>query len=253
MSWEIAVFLIIAAFFCELIDSSMGMLYGTILSPALILLGFPPLSVVPAILLSQAIGGGTASILHHHYKNVDFSNRRTTDSKAVWLVSGLGVIATITAVFVAVKIPKAYLTAYIGTLVTVMGLLLLLDMRFNFSWSKIGFVAILSAFNKSLSGGGYGPIVCSGQIIAGRGVGNSVGVTTAAEVPITIIGFVSYFFIKGIGDWQLVAFLVIGAACAGPLGARLTAKFRNKKWAKTALGALAFCLGLTVLLFRLKA
>ncbi|MCK4232918.1 hypothetical protein KAX75_00695, partial [candidate division WOR-3 bacterium] len=59
------IFIAALAFCCEYIDSSLGMGYGTILSPVLIIMGFDPLIVVPSILLSQAVGGFTASIFHH--------------------------------------------------------------------------------------------------------------------------------------------------------------------------------------------
>jgi len=39
------------AFVCEFIDSSLGMGYGTSLTPILLLMGFHPLQVVPAVLL----------------------------------------------------------------------------------------------------------------------------------------------------------------------------------------------------------
>ncbi len=40
------------ALICEIIDSSLGMLYGTILSPILIIAGFDPPVVIPSILFS---------------------------------------------------------------------------------------------------------------------------------------------------------------------------------------------------------
>ena len=42
--------LFVFAFGCEFIDSSLGMGYGTILTPSLLILGFDPLLVVPAVL-----------------------------------------------------------------------------------------------------------------------------------------------------------------------------------------------------------
>ena len=56
------------AFICEFIDSSLGMGYGTILSPVLIIMGFDPLVAIPALLLSQAVGGFTAAIFHHQFE-----------------------------------------------------------------------------------------------------------------------------------------------------------------------------------------
>jgi len=124
------------AFVCEYIDSSLGMGYGTILSPVLIIMGFDPLLVVPAILFSQAMGGFIAAAFHHEFKNVDFGPQ-TKDSRIVYLITVFGIIATIIAVLVAVNIPKQVLKTYIGILVLIMGLLLLTRREFKFSWRKI--------------------------------------------------------------------------------------------------------------------
>ena len=64
--------LVIMAFVCEYIDSSLGMGYGTILAPVLIIFGFHPLVAIPALLLSQAFGGLAASVFHHQLRNVSF-------------------------------------------------------------------------------------------------------------------------------------------------------------------------------------
>ena len=120
--------LILAGFLGELLDSSIGMLYGTILSPVLIIAGYDPRVVVPSILLTQAIAGLVAAIGHHRLRNVDFSvdngaikkrkdagfinslkKAMTRDSKVVIVVSVLGTLAVIVASLVAVSIPKTAL------------------------------------------------------------------------------------------------------------------------------------------------
>jgi len=45
--------LVIGAFICEYVDSTLGMGYGTTLTPVLLLVGFAPMQIVPAILLSE--------------------------------------------------------------------------------------------------------------------------------------------------------------------------------------------------------
>lgn len=74
------------AFICEFIDSSVSMGYGTILSPVLIILGFNPFVAIPAVLLSQAIGGFTASVFHHQLDNANV-NRGSRDLKIVMIIS----------------------------------------------------------------------------------------------------------------------------------------------------------------------
>ena len=126
MEITLGLFLLIAAmaFICEYIDSSLGMGYGTILSPVLIIMGFNPLVVIPAILLSQAVGGFTASIFHHQFQNVNF-RPGSRDTKVVFIISAFGLIATVIAALIAVNISKVVLKTYIGILVIVMGIILL--------------------------------------------------------------------------------------------------------------------------------
>ncbi len=203
------ILIIILAFICEFIDSSLGMGYGTILAPLLIIMGFSPLIVVPSILITQASGGITASFFHHKHgnANLSFKNHRLTDDlKTVGSISLFGVIATITATIIAVNIPKNLLNAYIGILVLVMGIILLLNFKFVYSYKKMFLVGAISAFNKGLSGGGYGPVVTGGQIILGKDNKPAIACTTAAEPLICIAGFISYLILKGLSSWNLVLF-----------------------------------------------
>jgi hypothetical protein len=120
--------------------------------------------------------------------------------------------------------------------------------RFAFSWRKIWIIGILRGFNKGISGGGFGPVVTSGQLISGRKPKNSIGVAVFAEAPICITGFLVYLLTKGISDWRLVTFLTIGAISATPLGALLTSKFKSDKMIKGILGLLTISLGIWVLI-----
>lgn len=139
------VIIALMAFICEYIDSSLGMGYGTVLSPALIIMGFDPLAVVPAVLFSQAMGGFVAAAFHHRFLNVNFGPR-TRDSKIVYVITAFGMAATIIAALVAVNIPKELLRTYIGLVILAMGIIILLKRKFRFSWKKIIGLGVLSAF-----------------------------------------------------------------------------------------------------------
>ncbi|GAG49703.1 unnamed protein product, partial [marine sediment metagenome] len=149
---------------------------------------------------------------------------------------------------IAINIPKAVLKTYIGILVVAMGIILLLGRKFEFSWNKMVAIGALSAFNKGISGGGFGPVVTSGQIMAGRDSKNSIGATTFAEAPICIVGFLTFLIAKGIYSWNLVVFLSIGALLGAPLGALLTSKFRSEKRLKIILAILTLVLGAWILI-----
>ncbi len=270
MAIESMILITLLAFIAELIDSSLGMMYGTILSPVLIIMGFNPFVVVPSILLSQAVAGFTASIFHNKFANAEFrpkaKNLRkirgkikelglketakrgfTKDFKIVFIISALGVVATILAVLVAVNLPKIVLKIYIAILVLIMGGVLLSKATFRFSWKRMLSIGILSSFNKGLSGGGFGPVVTSGQIIAGNNPKASIAATTLAEAPICLTGFITYALTKGFSAWYFLGLLTLGALAAAPLGALLTSKL-NDKLTRPLLGLLAVGLGVWMLI-----
>ncbi|MFZ2970505.1 MAG: sulfite exporter TauE/SafE family protein [Minisyncoccia bacterium] len=273
---DIYVWIIILAIICEFIDSSMGMLYGTLLSPILIIYGFDPIVTVPAILFSQAFGGFVASTFHHKYKNCDFSLKTTkidiikrklheigcaesfrrgttADFKIAFFVTATGILATIFSSLIAINISKDLVKTYIGILVTIMGMILLFKPVFKFSWRKMLFVSFLSAFNKGISGGGFGPVMTSGQVISGRNSRNSIGATTFAEAPICLVGFLVYLFLGKALDWNLVYFLTIGSVIGAPFGALFTAKFKEEKRLRTVLGVITFAIGVLMLTVKIKA
>jgi len=259
------ILLMLVAFACEFIDSSLGMGYGTILAPVLIIMGFNPLSAVPALLLSQAFGGFAASLFHHQFENVSFS-RDSKDLKIVFIISGFGILAAVAAVLIAINIPKVVLKTYIGVLIFVMGIIILANRKFNFSWKKMVCVGILSSFNKGMSGGGFGPVVTAGQIMAGQSHKSAIGATTLAEAPICVTGFLTYvigrtifelkepvwnipvkeFFFKmfssNIIQWELVLALVLGSVMVAPFGAFTTKKLDTRN-IHIILGILIISLG----------
>jgi uncharacterized protein len=261
---ELFALLFILAFVCELIDSSLGMGYGTILSPVLLIVGFDPVVSVPAVLLSQAGGGSVASVFHHRFKNASF-HPKGDDLKVVLILGGFCVAASIIAAIVATKIPKTVLETYISILVLVMGIIILTNKKFPFTWKKIVGVSLLSAFNKGISGGGFGPIVTAGQIMAGQKHKAAVAVTTFAEIPVCVVSFLTYVVarsvteIKGpIGEmgasgmlselfsarmfpWELLLALILGSVLSAPLGAFTTKKI-NEKYIHIVLGVLIIVL-----------
>ena len=266
MEIGILILIILAAFVMELIDAGLGMGYGTVLSPLLIAFGYSPVVVVPALLISQAIGGFTAAIFHHRHKNVDFKPKTTDvkkirkalqelgyiecfkrgftkDFKIALSITVLGVAATIFGAFVAVSVSKQVLTAYIGILVLVIGLIMVLKRTpFMFSWKRMIGVGTLASFNKGVSGGGFGPVTTGGQVIAGNQHKSSIGCTTLAEAPICITGFIAYLLLQGMKSYDLSIALCIGAFLGAPFGALLTKRLNEKKL-KIIIGIIIIALG----------
>jgi uncharacterized protein len=238
----------IIAFISEFFDSSLGMGYGTALAPSLILMGYPALNVVPAILISQLVADIASCVFHHQLRNVDFSLRSKHLKIAMVLgfISSLGVVVSVA---IALHVPRWLLTLYIGLLVLCMGILILVSNRktMNFSWPKILGIGFLAAFNKGISGGGYGPLVMGGQMLSGVCSKNAIGITAFAEAITCLIGFMTYLTLGIKIDWALTGWLIACATIAVPAAA-LTVKNMQSSTLKKAAGILILILGLCTLL-----
>ncbi|RJS87198.1 sulfite exporter TauE/SafE family protein [Candidatus Bathyarchaeota archaeon] len=258
-------YLLFIAFFCGLVDSSMGMCYGTILSPTLLLMGYSPIVVVPSILFSQALSGVLAAGIHHYLGNVDFRlksidgrpnelgyieafRRLSMDLKVTLCITLLGMMATIIAALTAIALPRMILKTYIGILVIIMGVLLLLDKHLKFSLNKMIIVGVLSAFNKGLSGGGFGPIVTSGQIISGREYRRSIATTILSKALICIVGFLTYLLRFSYLKWSLIFPLSIGAILGSIIGPHITRRIKFRGKGRLILSFLIMALGSWTLL-----
>ncbi|MFC1562950.1 sulfite exporter TauE/SafE family protein [candidate division KSB1 bacterium] len=246
MNIEVIILIFTLAFLCEFIDSSMGMGYGTILSPLLIIIGIEPLVVIPSILISQSLSGISAGLFHNKYKNLNIKFG-SKDFKVILTISIFGTFASGTAVFVAINIPAEILKIYIGLLIFIIGIILISKTRFVFSWGKIVAIALLSSFNKGISGGGFGPVITGGQIISGNGYKNSIGCTTICEGQICFTAFILYLIIRGIPDPYVVFPLIIGSVASTPFGPKITGKINPEKL-KPLVGIIILLIGVLTII-----
>ncbi len=265
--WAV-VAIVIIAFLCEYMDSTLGMGYGTTLTPVFMLMGFSPMQIVPVILLSELISGLLAGFFHHREGNVDLKPKSADIFKIRNMLSPLGyiesfkktvplhlkialllascsVVGTVAAVFVAVNIPKFWLKLYIGCLVLSMGIVILvcLNKNFRFSWKKITLLGLIASFNKGMSGGGYGPVVTGGQVLSGVEGKSAVGITSLAEGLTCLVGVITYMLVsKNDLDWRLAPWVIIGAVLSVPLSAK-SVKIMTEKKLKLAIAVLTIVLG----------
>jgi uncharacterized membrane protein YfcA len=250
----------------EYMDATLGMGYGTTLAPILLLIGFSPMQVVPAILLAQFIAGIFAATLHHGAGNVsfDFKNDheheivkrlgklgyipRSKDSKVALVLAVCSVIGVIVAVVVALNLPEFYLKLYIGILVLTMGIIVMIKhkARHSFSWKRIMGIGALASFNKGISGGGYGPLIVSGQILSGVNTKNSIGITALAEGVTCFVGVLAYIIIGTQVDWMLAPYLVAGSLISVPVSVYTVKRMPVKEFT-LAIGMATALLGMLIL------
>jgi len=263
MELEIIAVLFGIAFLCELVDSSLGMGYGTTLTPILLFMGYEPMQVVPVILLSELLTGAFAAYAHHKAGNVAFNFKRDSehdivkkmgklgylpkskDSKIAYVLALCSLIGAVGAAIFAVNL-KAYLNPIIGFIVLAMGIIILLRHRSpgGFSWKKVTGLGITAAFNKGLSGGGYGPLVTGGQILSGVNGKSAIAITSMAESFTCLVGILTYMIIGTDIDWTLAPALIAGAMISVPLSAVFVKRVNTEKFtvvvgiATTILGCL---------------
>jgi len=242
-----SVYLVIAALVMEFIDSALGMMYGTVLSPLLIILNYDVKDVVPSILISQAVGGFIASWRHNGFKNVDF-NPGSTDRRIAVTIIWFGVFACLIGVFLSISIPKKVLNTYIGLLVAVIGVLILCNRTLIPTNGKIYILGFVSAFNKALSGGGFGPLVAGGQLVfRDRSAKGAIGSTDFAEAPICLFSFFLWAAFKGLPPATLFLPLCAGAAIGGFFGPKFLSMIKSHEKLKKSLGVLVLLEGIWVL------
>jgi len=237
-------FVFLVALLCEYIDSSLGMGYGTTLTPLLLITGFSPLEIVPCILLSELLAGTLASVMHHRDGNVNFINQKRARDTAL-LLSALSIVGALVAVTVALTVPEVWLAAIITVIILSVGLTLLVQSgkTLPFSRNRLVFFGTLAAFNKGISGGGYGPLVTSGQVMSGVPAKNAVAITSVAEAVTCFIGLGAYLIAGSELALYLAVPMVLGAVCAVPM-ASLTVCKVPEGFIRTSVGIGTTCIAL---------
>lgn len=250
--WTTGTLLIIflAALGCEYLDSSLGMGYGTTLTPLLMLAGYEPLQIVPAVLLSELVTGLAAGAMHHRDGNVDLRHDPAA-RRTFGLLALLSAVGAIVAVMLAVKISAQWFSLLIVVIVLSMGLITLLTARRQIRYRRGGILTIglVAAFNKGLSGGGYGPLVTSGQVVSGVPARQAVAITSMAEALTCAVGLAAYLYFRSGIDWALTLPLVAGALLSVPL-ATATVRHLPEASIRRGVGLFTLILG-AILLGRL--
>lgn len=222
--------LVVLAFLPAVVDASLGMGYGFTVTPLLLLLGFDPVQAVPAVLLSSVVGNLLSSYFHHQFENVDFGVKSRSFRISV-LMGGLGSIGSLFGALVATGISRVHLSLYIGIMVIGVGCFILVSrkMRITFSWPKMVAFGLVGAFNKGVSGSGFGPIVTTGGLLVGLDAKATVAVQSLAELFASLVGFVTFVLSSVPIDLALTLAMMLGVALASPLAAYIVHKLPGEK------------------------
>lgn len=248
------IFLFLISAFCEYIDSSLGMGYGTILTPLLLTFGAVRQDIVPAILLSEMLTGFSSSLAHHQEGNVDLRKDKNIKTAVLFLAIP-SVIGVVTATILSSKlrtVGQHYANLYIGIMIVVIGTYLISSNYFrnirlkSLNKPTLLTLGVVAAFNKGVSGGGYGPLMTGGQMTAGVKEREAVVITSACEVFTCFTGLVVFFLLGGTLNLFYVIPLCMGSMMSVVPAAK-TVKVLREGLLKNAIGWATLLLGLITL------
>jgi uncharacterized membrane protein YfcA len=263
-----------------IIDSSVGMgLLGVAGVPLLIGFGFHPWIVVPSMIFARVVTGIHASIWHTIFRNVRWGKKKgraldvrpretlelvtplpkekagilgwrnwTIDTIAVVIFGVVGVGGVVMGAFpvhVAVGIPAIWGVWINEIMVLPMWLWILLNWvkkrDFTFSYKKLWIFGLIAAFIGGV-GGGHG-LTIAAQIISGRNVKGSIGVTILVGAFVSLIAVIVWFLLLPEVWWKFVLLCGIGAFMSSPFGALILKRFGERKW-ELVIGLLIILLGI---------
>jgi uncharacterized membrane protein YfcA len=254
-SWMVIWWVVLTCAFFEYMDSAGGMGYGTALTPLMLISGFDPKQVVPCIMITEMFTGLIAGLIHGEFENVEwkFSPMNET-TKLVVIVAIIGMCCvgfSITAAYKVLKVHKFYIKLYVAMLLVVMGVCSLLTAKTfkNYRPKWMWLFAGLAGFNKGIGGGGYGPVVTVGGLLAGVPVKSMVAVTSLAEGATCLFAVIVWFALLSSGvvvDYMLLPSFVIGTVLAA-VGAPYTTRILPEKFWKMVVPV--YCCILAVVCF----
>jgi len=203
--WAIFLSLFLISAFCEYIDSSLGMGYGTTLTPLLLMFGVVRQELVPAILLSELITGLFSGIAHHREGNVNLRENKNI-KMALPLLAAPSVIGVVAATLLSSQLKaqgQHYANLYIGTMIVLIGAYLIYSNFFSksigikVSKPKLLVLGTIAAFNKGVSGGGYGPLMTGGQLMSGINEKEAIVITSLCECFTCFVGLIVFYILGG--------------------------------------------------------
>lgn len=217
-------YFIMAGFVAQMIDGALGMAYGVTATTFLTSVGISPLFATASVHSSEIFTSGVSGYMHLKFGNIN--------SKLFKAVLIPGVIGAALGAFLITKlagldIVATYMSPAISVYTAILGILILrkaLTKRIKKRpIRRIGLLAWFGGFVDAIGGGGWGPIVNSTLIAAGRHPRYTIGSVNLAEFFVSFASSVVFAMFAGLSNYGLVILgLILGGMIAAPIAARLS-------------------------------
>jgi uncharacterized membrane protein YfcA len=152
-------------------------------------------------------------------------------------ITGMAASAlSITAVYKVMQLHKFWVKLYVTVLLIVMGVCSLLTAKTYLTYRPkwMWLFAFVGGFNKGVGGGGYGPVITVGGLLAGVPVKSMVAVTSMAEGFTCLFAVITWAALITSGvvvDYMLLPSFVLGTVIAA-VGAPYTTRLLPEKFWK---------------------
>lgn len=223
-------YFIMAGFVAQMIDGALGMAYGVTATTFLTSVGISPLFATASVHSSEIFTSGVSGYMHLKFGNV---NSRLFKIVLIPGVVGAALGAYLLTQLANLDIVAHYMVPGISVYTAILGILILKKALVKKPKKRpvkqIGLLAWFGGFVDAIGGGGWGPIVNSTLIAAGRHPRYTIGSVNLAEFFVSFASSVVFALYAGLGNYGMVILgLVLGGMIAAPIAARLAQKLPVK-------------------------
>lgn len=215
---------VLVGFIAQIIDGALGMAYGVSSTSFLLGMGVPPALASSSVHVAEVFTSGVSGLSHLKFGNVD--------KKLFQRLVIPGMLGVIAGAYVLTSLDEKIIKPFIAVYLLVMGIVIIRkafrQVQEVKESKKLALLAIFGGFMDAVGGGGWGPIVASTLISKGHNPRYTIGSVNLAEFFIAIAGAGTFIALIGLGNWQVIAGLVIGGTFAAPFAAYLCKKFKAK-------------------------
>ena len=240
----------LVSFIAEFLDSSLGMGYGTILSPVLQLANFPAAEVVTSLLIAETLSGIIGGFGHIKAGNLKLELKKFKEGpegKSLLILVASGAIGVLLGTLLRINVNKTILSLVMGSVIISTGIYIFVTRNKNIKFSKTKLLLLggIAAFNKTFSGGGYGPLVTGGQLVAGCEAKSAVGITSLAEGIISGLALIFFFLSPLHSEFtgEILPWVVFGSLLSVPFSV-ISVKNIAVKNIKLLISIACTCLGI---------
>lgn len=235
-----------AGFVAQMIDGALGMAYGVTATTFLTSVGISPVFATASVHSSEIFTSGVSGYMHLKFGNV---NSRLFKVVLIPGVIGAALGAFLLTQLAHLDVVAKYLTPAISVYTAILGVLILKKALTKRTKKRpvrqIGALAWFGGFVDAIGGGGWGPIVNSTLIAAGRHPRYTIGSVNLAEFFVSLASSVVFAFYAGLDNYGMVILgLILGGMIAAPVAARLAQRLPVK--------AMMVLVGIVVILVSLR-